>query len=243
MILIVGASNDDILYFESVLRNKKEELVLNKFGAYTGDIYNQKVMLLKDMYTSYVSASVVSHVIKQYLITLVIVVGQCQAYSPSLKIGDVCICKQVVCGDVNLCDVANVAKGQIPGFLQSFLASTEISTSIEEALSNRTYVHANVCPFIARNAHVNNKEEINDIAIDNKVLGFNENIVFSSEVGGVAVASKIHDVPFAVIQVVGHKVGKTSTIDDYIKVLNQYSNVGKAVVSIIGEIGRSDIVR
>ena len=54
MILIVGSSNDDILYFESILKNKKEFSVLNQFTAYSGEIFNQKVMLLKDMYSSYV---------------------------------------------------------------------------------------------------------------------------------------------------------------------------------------------
>lgn len=243
MILIVGSSNDDILYFESILKNKKQETILGQFTAYTGEIFNQSIMLLKDVYTSYITSAVVSHIIEKYLAILVIAVGRCQAFSDKLKIGDICICRQVICGDVNLSDTTNVAKGQIPGFPQLFTASKDIFTSLSDAISNRTFIHAHEATFVSKNYNTQNKEELRTISDEDKILGINGNIVLCPDIGGIAVASKIHDIPFASIQVVGTKIGHESTIKDYLTVLEQYANVGKTVVSVIGEIGRSDIVR
>ena len=104
MIIIIGNTNDDILYFSSILKNKQEETLLGKYTTYKGEIYNQEVVLVKGVYSSYVSSLIVSHLITKYLAILVISVGRCQAFSKNLKIGDVCITRSVICGDVNIPD-------------------------------------------------------------------------------------------------------------------------------------------
>lgn len=243
MILLVGSSNDDILYFESILKNKKEVSILNQFTAYTGEIFNQSVMLLKDIYSSYVSGLAVSYIIEKYMTILVIDVGEIQAYTDSLSIGDICIAKEVFLGDVNLTDVSKVAKGQIVGMPNSYIPSTEITASLANALHSRANASAKECAFISRNFHPENKDQLSSIAANDQVFGITDNTVLSSEIGGIAVAAKLHNIPFAAISVVGRKVGYKSNIEDYIHVLEQYTNVGKAVVSLIGEIGRTDVIK
>ena len=46
MILIIGSHHDDILYFESVMSNKRTETVLDKYVVTIGTIFNQSVVLL-----------------------------------------------------------------------------------------------------------------------------------------------------------------------------------------------------
>ena len=53
MFLIVGTSHDDILFYETSLKNKREEIILNRYKAQIGTINNQEVMLIHDIYTSY----------------------------------------------------------------------------------------------------------------------------------------------------------------------------------------------
>lgn len=242
MILIVGNSNDDILYFESILKNKREVSILNQFPGYTGEIFGQNIILVKDVYSSYVSSAVVSYVIEKYMAILVIFVGSVQSFTDTLDVGDICICKQAICGDVNLSDVQNIAKGQIYGFPQIFNSSNEISTSLQNAIENRTDSHAKQCTFINQNFHPEDKEQLDAICDKNRIFGITGETVLSSEIGGVAVAAKMHDVPFTAVTVVGRKIGFGSDIEDYIHVLDQYSNVGKAVTSVIGEIGRTDVI-
>ena len=52
MFLIVGTSHDDILFYETSLKNKREEIILNRYKAQIGTINNQEVMLIHDIYTS-----------------------------------------------------------------------------------------------------------------------------------------------------------------------------------------------
>jgi len=75
------------------------------------------------------------------------------------------------------------------------------------------------------------------------ILGLSGEVAITSELGGVALASKLHDVPYAAVGVVGRKIGIQPSIDDYVKVLDQYANVGKAVTSVIGDIGRTDVIK
>ena len=243
MILIVGSSNDDILYFESILKNKKEVNVLNQFTAYSGEIFNQKVMLLKDMYSSYLSAAVISHVIEKFMVILVIYVGEVQSFTDTLSVGDICICRQTVIADVNVSDVTNVAKGQIPGFQQSFLANAEITEAINRSLENRTSVPHRLVTYISTNYHPEDKEKMDAVSKNDMIFGIAGEVVLSSEIGGIAMASKLHDVPYAAVAVVGRKIGFKSGIQEYLNVLEQYTNIGKAVISLIGDIGRTDVVK
>ena len=58
MFLIVGNSHDDILFYETSLKNIREEIILNRYKALIGTINNQEVMLIHDIYTSYIGATV-----------------------------------------------------------------------------------------------------------------------------------------------------------------------------------------
>ena len=57
MIMIIGSQHDDILYFESVITNKKEELIMGKFKVTIGTIFNQAVMLVDQVKTNYLSSA------------------------------------------------------------------------------------------------------------------------------------------------------------------------------------------
>ena len=117
MFLIVGNSHDDILFYETSLKNIREEIILNRYKALIGTINNQEVMLIHDIYTSYIASSILSYIIDKYFILLVICVGRCQAFTDNLKVGQVVISKNTIFGDV---DQVGAVKGnhlgQIPGF-------------------------------------------------------------------------------------------------------------------------------
>ena len=85
MIMIIGSQHDDILYFESVITNKREELVMGKFKVTIGTIFNQAVMLVDQVKTNYLSSALTLYLIEKYFVILVLVVGRCIAYSKDLK--------------------------------------------------------------------------------------------------------------------------------------------------------------
>ena len=65
MIMIIGSQHDDILYFESVITNKREELVMGKFKVTIGTIFNQAVMLVDQVKTNYLSSALTLYLIEK----------------------------------------------------------------------------------------------------------------------------------------------------------------------------------
>ena len=119
MILIVGSNRDDVLYFQSCLKDVKEEIIFNKYHAFIGTILNQNIMVLQDVYTSYVSSSLLTYIIEKYYILMVFCVGTCYALNKDIKVGDIAISEFVTFGDVNqTAMIKGTNLGQIPGYPQ-----------------------------------------------------------------------------------------------------------------------------
>ena len=75
------------------------------------------------------------------------------------------------------------------------------------------------------------------------MFGEKESLVLDSNSTGIALACKLFDVPFICVKVIERSFEETSDIETYLKVLDCYINLGKAVVSTVGDIGRKDILK
>ena len=75
------------------------------------------------------------------------------------------------------------------------------------------------------------------------VLGHKTNIVFDCLSGGAFLSAALYNIPVVAVKVNEKHIDELSTVDNYINVLKQYSNVGRAIVTRIGDIGRNDIVK
>ena len=243
MILIIGSTHDDILYFESVMTNKKEEKLLNIYPLVFGSIFNQEVVLAYDIYTSYISSFITSYIIQNYFIVLVFVVGKCISYSTDVKPGDIAISKRVILGDVDQIKEANVKLGQLPHLPRSLESSDEVIGYITSALEKRSFARYSIASFISCNRVLEKTENIQPLMMNEFILGHRNNIVFDCISGGAFLASTLYNIPIVAIKVSEKQVDQPSTADNYITVLKQYSSVGRAVVTCIGDIGRNDIMK
>ena len=256
MFLIVGTNHDDILFYETSLKNKHEEIILNRYKAQIGTINNQEVMLIHDIYTSYIASSILSYIIDKYFILLVICVGRCQAFTDNLKVGQVVISKNTIFGDV---DQVGAVKGnhlgQIPGFdrfIQSDILLLQTMHNVFERVGLDT---AKDATFISGSILRNKQQFILNLAneketakrydeIEKKELTRLSNyVVTDSESGGVALASSLFGISYITVKVVEGKAGDEVNLDTYLRVLKQYSYVGKAILSFIGELSRNDVER
>ena len=242
MIMIIGSQHDDILYFESVITNKKEELIMGKFKVTIGTIFNQAVMLVDQVKTNYLSSALTLYLIEKYFVILVLVVGRCIAYSKDLKPLDIVISKHVVLGDVDQVNEDNVKYGQVPGFEQVFDASEDVVSYLESAFEKRTFSVYKEANFISTSVDYHKPGQIYDIEEFEHVLGFDNNVVFDTNTGGAALACNLTKVPFVSIKVVERYLDKNSDVNTYLKAMKEYVNIGKAVVTCIGDIGRNEII-
>ena len=243
MILILGSTHDDILYFESVMTNKREEKILNTYPLVFGSIFNQEVVVAYDIYTSYISSFVTSYIMQNYFIVLVFVVGKCVSFDKDVKPGDIAISKRVILGDVDQVREANVKLGQIPHLPRSLESSDEVIGYINSALEKRSFARYSACTFISSNRILDNSEAIKPLMMNDFILGHKVNVVFDCISGGAFLAATLYNIPIVAVKVSEKQVDEQSTAENYINVLKQYSSVGRAVVTCIGDIGRNDIMK
>ena len=243
MILIVGNNHDDVLYYESKLRNKTEEKLYKRFPFVTGTLFSQKVGVVYGVYTNYVSSMIVSEIIKNNHVVLVINVGRCQALSNDIKVGEVAISRQVYLGEVSLLDVENSLLGQVPGFPQYHLCdhyALDMMSDCFNRVASKQYSH--ICSFISLERYLNREDELKDISFNNMFFGHSKNIVFDNNSGGISLACTIHDVPMISVKIVEAYVGEARTLNSYVHILKKYSELGKAVTACIGEISRNEVI-
>ena len=243
MILIIGSTHDDILYFESVMTNKRHEKLLDIYPLEFGSIFNQDVVLVHDVYTSYISSFITSYLIQKYFVVLIFVVGKCVSFHEEVKPGDIVVSKRVILGDVDQVKEANVKLGQIPHLPRSLESSEEVIGYITAALEKRSFSRYHIATFISTNGVLDQSEKIERISMNDYVLGHKSNIVFDCVSGGAFLAATLYQIPIVAVKVSEKLIDEPSTADKYIQVLKQYSSVGRAVVTCIGDIGRNDFIK
>ena len=244
MILIIGNNHDDVLYFESIARDTKEEIILKKYHATTGFIFNQAVLIVKDIYTSYLSAALASYLIEKYHILVIFSVGKCRTLSPELRCGDIAVGKRILFGDV---DQVNAVKGtrlgQIPGFPQSYTVDPNLLAIMNTTLDRVTRSRHYETTILSSSIYTLDYTDIDRFEETLEVKGENDELVIDTDSAGVALAAQLFDIPMISVKVVESKASEEPSVDTYLRVLKQYSLLGKAVVSCIGEIGRNDVLR
>lgn len=243
MIMIVGTTHDDILYFESIMSNKRSETLFNKYEITIGNFFNQDVLLLHNVYTSYISSALITHLIEKYFIILTFVVGKCTAYSKNLNIGDIVVSKHLYVADVDQTEEGDCKLGQIPNYPEKFSTPNDVIEYVSNGLESRTFTPHFVGNYISSNTSYYNEEQLKAFKAGDFLFGESTNVVFDSIGGGAAVACSIHNIPFVCVKVVSKKFGEKQTAKDYATVLKNFAGVGKAVVTCIGDIGRNDIIR
>ena len=242
MILIVGNQHDDILYFESVMSNKKQELILGKYPVTVGTIFNQGVVLVDQIKTNYVSSALVLHLIEKYFIFLIFNVGRCVAFTHDVKPSEIAISKRVVAGDVDQINEDDVKFGQIPGYEQVFNCQDDVIGYLTDAFEKRTFSTLKVANYISTSVDYHRVNQVDHLKECEHLLGFANNVVFDSNSAGLALAADLKKVPFVSVKVIERYIDGDKNINTYLKALKEYTNIGKAVVTCIGDIGHNEVI-
>ncbi len=242
MILIVGNQHDDILYFESVMSNKKQELILGKYPVTVGTIFNQGVVLVDQVKTNYVSSALILHLIEKYFIFLIFNVGRCIAFTHDVKPSEIAISKRVVAGDVDQINEDDVKFGQIPGYEQVFVCQDDIIGYLTDAFEKRTFSTLKVANYISTSVDYHRANQVDHLKECEHLLGFANNVVFDNNSAGLALAADLKKVPFVSVKVIERYIDGDKNINTYLKALKEYTNIGKAVVTCIGDIGHNEVI-
>ena len=241
MIVIVGETHDDILYFESVLANKREETMLNRFKISIGTIFSQEVIIVHELYTSVLASAVLTYVLNKYYVDLVVSVGRCVSVTKRVKNGDIVVSKKVIDVGVDLTMFNDVALSQIPGYNRDFVVQDDILTYISQGLDKRVSIDYHQAIFLSTDNM--SKEMTNSLVEKRNIFALdNENLVIDHSSAGIALACGLRSVPFIVLKVAENDLSVSNNLKTYSLVLSRYIDLGKAVVATINDISRSDIL-
>ncbi|HHT66949.1 MAG TPA: hypothetical protein GX010_01800 [Erysipelotrichaceae bacterium] len=242
MIMIIGSQHDDILYYETIMSNKKQEVVLEKYTITIGTIFNRSVLLVYEAKTNYVSSALTLYLIEKYYVILVLMVGRCVAYTKDIKPTEIAISKYIIAGDVDQVNEDNVKLGQIPGFPQVFDCNEDVIGYLTSAFEKRTMSAIKISNYISTSVDYHSSKQVSHIREFDNILGFDKNIVFDCNSAGIAMVSSLRRVPFVSVKVVERYLDDKSDINSYLKAIKHYSEIGKAIVTCIGDIGRNEII-
>ena len=242
MIVIMGATNDDVLYFERALYNRREEIIFNRYKAFVGNYFNQEAFTIGDMYGSILTSAVLTYILEKHHIDLVIMVGKCYGVDNRTKNGDIVISSKVIDVNIDLSTVKEVGIGEIPGFQREFPVQIDIIDYLKKNVNKRAYVSSYNAVYLSSDNLSEENKKI--LSMNRSLFGItDERIVVDYNSSGAALACTLKDIPFVSIKVVENKFDQDSNIKHYLNVLDRYIDLGKSVVSTIGDIGRNDVLR
>jgi len=243
MIILTGQSHDDVLYFENVLRNKRFlKPLFNKYPMIRGNIFNQDVLIVYDCVTSYVSSIVLSKLISDFKPFLVLSLGRCKAINPEIKNGTCVISKRFVGIDIDQCEFFDTEVGQMPGFNKEFMVVPSLISMAVDSFDISELVNYKVCTFLSSNRMYTSVNKMREFGQGHVYLGIEDDFILENEGIGMALACQLYDVPFMSIKIVDSQIGEISDVDSFVETLASYADIGKAICSLIGEVGRRDFV-
>ena len=239
MILILGSVYDDVLYFDTQLKKRREETFKDHFKIIFGELYGQNVVLAYNIFTNYMSSVVTTYLISKYDVIAVINVGSVRCLD-DFKEGDIVYSETLFLGDADVSVFEKVKKGQVPTYPQIFSGNSYFNNLINVYSSKFIISNVKKGNYISLNREIVSIEQLNQIKNENVILGVSKDFIFDSTFGGVALSSATFDVPFVCLKVVISKIKDKVTTLERIRCIKEYANVGKIISAIILEIGRKD---
>ena len=239
MILILGSVYDDVLYFDTQLKKRREETFKDHFKIIFGELYGQNVVLAYNIFTNYMSSVVTTYVISKYDVIAVINVGSVRCLD-DFKEGDIVYSETLFLGDADVSVFEKVKKGQVPTYPQIFSGNSYFNNLINVYSSKFIISNVKKGNYISLNREIVSIDQLNQIKNENVILGVSKDFIFDSTFGGVALSSATFDVPFVCLKVVISKIKDKVTTLERIRCIKEYANVGKIISAIILEIGRKD---
>ena len=113
---------------------------------------------------------------------------------------------------------------------------------IATAFEKRTYSVYKNCNYVSTSVDIHDKNQVKNMVEFERVFGFENHVVFDNNSGGIALACSLTKVPFISVKVVERYLDESNNVNTYLKAMKEYVNIGKAIVTCIGDIGRNEII-
>ncbi len=227
-IAIIGAMDEEIDVFRSLLTNEKETTIAH-VTCIEGDINGTSVIVLKSGIGKVNAAIATTLVMERYQPRAIINTGSAGGFSGDLSVGDVVISNELVQHDVDV-TAFNYVHGQVPGLPATIPATKRLISIAEKAMQE--------IDLTTKTGLIGSS----DVFMEDPVKVDKIRALFPSmlaaEMEGAAIAQVCHqyDVPFVVIRSLSDIAGKKSSIsfDDYLHTAAKHA--GECIERMIKDI-------
>ncbi len=207
MILIIGTTKDDILYFKNRMRVKEEGQITKNYPYFVGKLANKNVCLAYTGFSNIASSAVTSFMLTEFKPYLVIMTGAASTLNNKAKQKDLFISERVYLGDVDLSSYSDELKfGQIKNLPPFFSCDEDYIKMLETINSKTENLHLLRGPLISTNTFYNDQKLASKV-IKDKFGNIESMTAFDTEAGGVAATCAIYEVPFLMLKVINYHIG------------------------------------
>lgn len=237
MIMIIGTTEDDILYFKTQMDITSTEILANHHEVYIGQFFGQEICLTTSHYSNSMAAMISGICLEKYRPYIVIIVGSVHGFDEALHQGDLLLTERVYLGQTDFTPLGNVKYGQISGmpiFFHSEDDYLRIIESLNKRMKNSNIYRGSV---LATNHFFVNREKV--ITLINHHFASVENLIaLDTELGGIASACHYYDVPWLSIKSVNYVIGHDNELINFIrKGLEAEPAIGSLIGALFTELG------
>ena len=233
MIAILGATDDDILYFRAKIKIEREETILGSKKVYIGRIFREEAVIAATGIGNYLSAMVSSIILEKYDPYLVFSIGSCYSIKRELRQGDIFIADRTYLEHVDFSAISHSNYGQLPGFPGFFLSDPELSDKAEREayLVTQRYIQRGY--LLSGDNFYGEQESVQKILNDHYML--EDGIrAYDNSNAGIAISCHIRQVPLVSIRAVAYEVGNQEQKLNWIrKGLECSPTIGKIITRIL----------
>lgn len=201
---IIGAMDEEIAQFQTLMTNKKEVTIANTLFI-EGKIEQKQVVLLKSGIGKVNAALSTTIMYERFNPRIVINTGTAGGFNDELNIGDLVISSDVVHHDVNV-TAFNYKYGQVPGMPPVFKADQALLEKTKLA-AQHVSVPYKIGLIATGDSFMADEEKIKKIAKQ-----FPSMIAAEMEAAAIAQVSYQYEKPFVIIRAISDIAGKESSV-------------------------------
>lgn len=216
MILLLGTTPDDILYYKNRMRITKRGTISNSHPYFIGTFAGKEISLTYTGNSNLMSATIASVMIKEFEPYLVIAIGSLYSASPKLKQGDLFIAERLYMGDVDYSSFEDLYFSQALHMSSYYTTDDQYLKYLEILNSQSHNLRLVRGPVISMNRFYVNMADAQKV-IDRQQNYLGGATAFDTEAGGIVAACNFYQVPWLLLKAVSYEIGNDQQVISFVR--------------------------
>lgn len=216
MILILGTTPDDILYYQNQMKITDKGIIRGNHPYYVGSFGGKEICLTYTGNTTILASAITSFMISTFEPYITISVGTVWGFSKGVNQGDLFIAERVYIGDTDFESFNNLIFSEAINIDSYYTSEDTYIRHLERLNSTSGNLVINRGPIISVNKFLKSRAEAQKI-IDRQHNYLSGKTAFDSEVGGIAATCKFYRIPWLIVKAVSYEIGNEDQSINFVR--------------------------